>query len=181
MLHFTLGGRRESLVGTPGSSYQGNECSGNCSGTNFFSDQVNLCKNFQLRPGCKGKILGKDFWGWGWWSNSDSQKKSSETWCRKKFLAQSQVRKTITLHTSHSNTLLTPNRNQPFCKDYVFNPDPLEEPFFPEGWGRRVHPEQPAISRAISVVLMHQCQGKIVSECLRLSRLSQIFQTLYPR
>ena len=36
--------------------------------------QVLLSKNFRSRPGCRRKILTKEFWGWGWGSKFDPQK-----------------------------------------------------------------------------------------------------------
>ena len=39
-------------------------------------DQVLLSKNFHSRPGCRWKILSKEFWGWGWGSKSDLQRRA---------------------------------------------------------------------------------------------------------
>ena len=38
--------------------------------------QVLLSKDFRSRPGCRRKVLRKEFWGWGWGSKSDPQENS---------------------------------------------------------------------------------------------------------
>ena len=46
---------------------------GNCSRSNFCTDQVLFNKNFHSRLGCRRKILSKEFWGCGWGSKFDPQ------------------------------------------------------------------------------------------------------------
>ena len=63
--------KKKLLLRKPVSPYQGSESPGNCSGSSFCSGQVLLSKNFHPRPGCRRKILSKEFWGWGWGCNLD--------------------------------------------------------------------------------------------------------------
>ena len=37
-------------------------------GAVFASTRFSPSKNFHSRPGCRRKILSKEFWGWGWGS-----------------------------------------------------------------------------------------------------------------
>ena len=51
-------------------------------GAVFAPTRFLLSKNFHSRPGCRRKILSKEFWGWGWGSKSDPQIQSLFWWIR---------------------------------------------------------------------------------------------------